>query len=1009
MFKMDFVQGLKLNRKVTAQLMTLKFSKLKLAIVNEDPTDLIAINGIGEKTAATIIERGRALMAPKKEFHVPHYVAAAYSIWNMFTRRQCDLLEAAKSATTPNELLNKLRVLSAELDGETGPLSYRGVPDYHTLPASMLSDILGIVPNTETNKVCLFKFALNARSIIPETMVLNRAQRNEINSIVTALKSSVVWRAVRYGFSNIMGLKYKFFTCSPGQLKKQSGYWMEAQTFSEHQKLFWGNLTPSEINRNCTGKDGVVKGIAMTKILQYRALLTSSAIKISSVIGKQIKLRNLICVGEHEKAMSGNVMTVTGDYKVIEGFRDDIMNNMFDGMCLFNAEVIGWIMLQLRCFGFKGLGVPVDWKGYCNHKDYNSAKNWKIKDVDGVVHDLRKEKNICGIVNTSVFKMLKMFGSWKHYVECMEQLGLDELYVCGVGEESSKTKRLSRQMTQSMFDITDDELEYVSSDSMRALMEYNDLECAINIMSESDREYEYRTNIAKLITQYPDVLALPCVQKKLRDKYVSKYNSAMAGELKVNGRYYYVAADPCAYMDILFGKKEIDDPELGWLKADECFCTGYPNASELITLRSPHAFMEWAVLNQANPCPFVMSSGIYTSVHDLTFRILQMDYDGDHLLVIDDQILVNKVKRIKAKYDIPVVYYEPDATPNPGPMPASAHEFCLKICECIEKCAEYNKVGQYSNLVTAAWSTYRPDMNHAELRGLLRDIAIIAAGINHAVDAQKTYHLVFLEELVKEIVEKYNFKPFNERHKSASPDKPNNHPSWDAETAEKGEGSVDRLGDVLRNFVDERLSIDTSSLKFDWQMLKNPDERINKQICKSAVSKDLVVAIKRLGESNNEVDAEIIKKMEEGNLIGFSELFPLLSYLNAIFFKEYREDEEDKDGSPVRITNEYRNNIIRNIVLEFIRSGTPSAKDLDDEEVIAMGANSALKMVFNASKHAKHQKFTLELFGDKYAEAVLMNEARGYVPTTPDEFDYDISEYDIPVYDSIVGNELNDI
>lgn len=1017
--KINFIENLRLNRNIAAVLSTVPFKEIKQAVRSGNTEFFTDLKGIGAKTAEKIISVGKDLLIPTKvSFHIPHYSAPMYTVDNMLDERQHEMLRKAAACMTVQEVLPVLRKLIASLDMESGAIRCFGMPEYNALPASMLSKLLGIEYGTETGKLCIFKFAVSAKRYLPRNLLdsAEPRQRAEINDIFSALQNHIVARAVEFGFMTEFGTKYTFYTCSPGQLKKQSGYWMDDVDFRKNQRLFWGGLTPAKINLNCT-KDGKVKGIAMTKILQYRALLTSSAVPSEEVLGKPIRLRNLICIGEHEKAMTANVMSVSGDYNITEGERTDIMNNMFDGMAIFDSRKLGWTMLQLRGFGMKGLGVPVDWTGYCEHKGYdNNADCWLVTDVDGVVHDMKKETHIYGVVNTSVFKMLKMFGSWKQYVENMEELGMDEIYICNINDEREETKRLSRQMMQSLFALNRNEMEYLASDTIGVLQSYSDLKTAKAIMGEMSREYDRRTNLGKLVSKYPDMLAESCVQRELKDRYVKQYNSAMCGELNVNGRYYYVAADPCAWMDIVFGKRPVDDPDLGWLKANECRCDAYPNANELIVLRSPHAFMEWATLYQAKRCPFVLSMGIYTSVHDLTFRILQMDYDGDHLLVVDDEKLISIVKRTKERYQIPVVYYEPSVTPNPGPMHSKAHDFAVKICECISKCAEYNKVGQYSNLVTAAWSMYRPDMSERELRSLLRDIAVIAAGINHAVDAQKTYHLDFLETCAKDIVKRYNFKPYNDRFKNATPKKPNSDPSWNEETKEKGMGSVDSLGDVVSAVVADHLALDTSSLKFDWRMLKHPDERFNKQISKTHVDPELVRAIEKIGHTNNEKDLLVLDRMKRGEKIGFNEFFPLLKFLNSAFFDNYKEFEDDVVA--IKSTKACRIEILRDIVVKFVRCSS-AAVDMCDDEVLMLAATAALKMAYMRNYNVGHndlRRFIFDVFGDKYAEAVLANVAANYHPEEHNEPDFEFVPelYDVPqmeedIYAAMLANEMNDL
>lgn len=1023
--RMTLIESMNMPRNVAAVLSTISFGKLRSAILHDDINFLTSLKGIGPKTAEKIIAAGKDFVFDsKRAMYVPHYSAPMYRIFNMLDVRQKEMLDRARCAVDADSMLRALRELRSSVRNEYGPMQCDGEPVYTSLPRSALSDMLFIKCDTETDKLCLFSFALEAGDVVSGDMLsrVGRRKKDEVYSIVNELERVVVSRAVAHGFVTRDGVKYSFFTCSSGQLKKESGYWMRSDCFEAHQREFWGGLTPKQINLN-TGfrlvekkdRNGKIvtdkigrkmmewvggKGIAMTKILQYRALLTSSSIPAYEVLGKPIKLRNLICVGEFEKNMTANVISVSEHYEITEGVRDDIANTYNDGFVLFIMERVGDLVAQIRGFGMKGAGAAMKVFDFCRDRGYDQNPDcYLVKDVDGVVHDLRKETNIYGIVNTSVFKMLKMFGSWKAYVEKMEAMGLDEIRFCAIAEHEEQTKRLSRQMMQSLFALDCNQIEYLASDTIGSLNRYKDVEYAHQLLGETDREYHRRSNLAKLVSVYKDMLAESCVQKELRDRYLKQYNSLMCGELDVNGRYHFVCPDPCAIADVIFGKKAVDDPSIGWLKANECYCDSYQNAQELILLRSPHAFMEWTTAYCAKPCAYVSHGAVYTSVHDLIFRVLQMDYDGDHLLVIDDRKLIEIVKRIKADFDIPVIYYEPSAAPNPGPIDTretvfeengAKYAFSAKITECIFKCKEFNKVGQYSNLVTAAWSMCRPDMNREEMRKLLLDVAIIAAAINHAVDAQKTYALTLLEDAQRRIVNDYGTKPYNERFKNASPQKPNNDPRWDTELLPKGEGVVDRLGDIASAHVTKELDFDASSLSFDWRMLKHPDKRLNAQVNRAIVDADLVSRVRALSESNNVVDNIVLGKMVAEESIGFTDFLPLLRHLNGAFFAQYREQEDDI--VVLKTTHEQRIELIRSFVVDFARAGTAAIAEMSDEDALMTVAMHALRMTYTARKWQggpnDMRRFIFDTFGDLYAQCVLRNVADNYQPEMPDEMDY---------------------
>lgn len=1048
---MNFVSSMNVNSNVKAQLLTLRGKDFLSAIWHSEKEVFTALKGVGEKTAQRIVDEARYRMGAgaSRKLAIGHYSAPMYRVENMLDPVQIELLHGISNAVDAESLKRAVEALKESIQNEHGAVQFYGLPEFTSLPRSELADILNVKMDEATDKVSILSYRLNVMDVVPME-VYKEASFNEravVNSAIAAIQQHLLERLVFNGYVSPFGVKYTFFTSSPGQLKKESGYWLRSDEFDAHQEQFWGGLCPRVINLNTgfeptveldgngvpimeTGKDGnpkpkIVwvggKGIPMTKVLQWRSLLTTASVPSSEVIGKPIRLRNLICVGEMEKTMTADVMSISDDYKVARGVRDDIANNMADGYVLLFAERVGWIVVQIRSYGQKGAAGAASVFSFIKEKYGDDKEAFLITDIDGVVHDIRKEKEIFGITNTSVFKMAKAYGGWKPYVEAMEALGMDEIRFCAIADGEEQEKRLSRQMTQSLFALSDDEIEYLASDTLAELDRYSDPKSAAEIVGETHREFSRRSNLGKLVSVYPDMLAEPCVQRELHDRYVKQYNSLMCGEQNVHGVYQFVLPDPCAIMDMLFGKKAPDDPTIGWLKAGECFCDVWKDAQEIILLRSPHAFMEWATAKMAQPCAFVAPGCVYTSVHDLTFRVLQMDYDGDHLLCVNDAKLVEIVKRMKTEFDIPVLYYEPSKATDPAAMPMNAKAFAAKVVECLLNCKRFNKVGVYSNYVTAAWSTYRQSMSEEERNALLREVAVIAAAINHAVDAQKTYALEFLEDKQAELVRKYKQKPCHERYRSATPQMPSDDPAWDAKLRVKGEGTIDRIFDVMSKHVSRDFSLDVSAFSFDWKMLRHPDAKFRCQIRQAAVSGDFVASVHCLFDTNNESDLNLLASMEAGQKIGFSDLLPLMKRLNTAFFARYVKEEDDVVK---RITtNAQRIEIMRRLLVDFARAGTQYIADMEDDDVLACVAQAALSMVYGARKYregkADMRRFIFDTFGDLYAEAVMLNIAEGYTPSSDDELDYslDVELYDVPmpidgdgaVFEPLLDNELGDL
>lgn len=947
-------------------------SELKAAIRKGDPAAFMVIKGIGEKTAAKIIEGGKRMLALYPErvsVKKGYYMSPMFSTENTFDKETRERLEHVSRLTFPStatRILNEIASMHEGLENE--PFVATGVVEYNALSRSMLSDDLRIEMGRATDAVAIYRH--NANGVIQ----LNKKLTEQIDALdprdpvrthlydaVKRASIALLKRAVASGIVH-NGVRYAFYTCSSGQLKKSSCYMMRSDLLKANAKRYWGGLTKGEIETNSHGAY-----IPMTKYFQYRALLTSSAVPSHEVFGRAITLDHCICVGEYEKNMTAKVMSISEDYQVSEGVRSDLAKNMFDGWFALDSRVWGDVVAQTRGYGIKGLGVPVDFRGYCEVRGLPK----RIVDIDGVEHDLDKEPEISVILNTSVFKMKKFFGTWKNYVSKMRECGFTELYVCAIDEEEAETKQLSRQSLQTLFSVRDDELRCLAQSSVEELNSLTWLDHARDVLSCAGREYDTLSNFQKLIRVYPDAIKMPAAQKELRDRYYSLYNKAMCGKVNVNGKFYFVASDPYAWLDVQFGGKDPSDPSIGQLKAGEVCCNAYPDAKKLTLLRYPHIFMEWVVAEN-HPNRRMKGNAIYVSVHDLNDRVLQMDYDGDHLLVVDDPRLAEIAERTRRVHDVPVLYYEPSAPAVPNALKTDVKE----IVNCIWICKDLDKVGQYTNLATTAWSFVNcNEQSDEEIHEALKVIATITAGVNHAVDAQKTFAL---NKLPDELIKLYGKLPWNQRYKVASgllSDE--DHQRADEAFLPQGDGVVDRVYDVVSPQVDTEYVMHDELLHFNWHMMEHPELFGFKYVKNVRVGMDDLAAIGSIEDMRLDEPrlSHIVSAIRTNSPIGLCDYLRLLYCLNSAFWaKKRKEAEGEGDGSKGVAENEWRFKQIRQLVVDFVRRGTPQAEGVDDETVLCFAARWALvKTMGNERKHSI-LRFLLDVFGDMYASAVVENE-----------------------------------
>lgn len=716
---------------------------------------VLDVKGIGPVRAAAIRKQleGSLLVEPNG-FTVGHYQRPEVRASQTLDATEQKLINEVNdlirfSGSLPRPVFAKLsELLAYEQARSEQALEIRGMLDYSSSPKSMMSDMLGINEGSVDHRIMVYSHELDeidpdsGKAIkllaIPRGTRARMKDRNAFATMVTAIERARAYRAIHSGIIAEDGTHYAFCVSSPGQLKKFSGYWMEAETLKSIRTKLWNECSPESIRSG--------KKLAPTKFLQqYRALLFSSAEKSSKSLGTAMTLDHAIVVSakQFEKLIKANVLKVSSAYAPNRVDGEAVPSDFCDGMFLIDARKWGNIVIQARGFGIKGLGVALDFEAYA---EANGYEEWYlVTDYWGQVHDLRKE-NISVIMTSDVFKLAGQYQSWEAYKAACEKNGYSELYICSgiAGESDERNARLSRQMTQTLFGLDSDQAVRLAAKNIQFLDKLQDWNYITWWLGGSDKAWSERTNAEKACAMIPGLASIPAMRDKAQNRYKFARNSAKCGELKVKGTYAFAVADPTAFADVVFGKKSASDPTIGTLKAGCCWCSRYAKARKLIALRSPHAFHEWLTLRNEDPkSEFLGLDVMYFSVHDLSFRVLQMDFDGDHVLVVDEPWLVEAVEAMQAKYAIPVVVYDPEEAELTEdklmPLTGRKADFSDWLVNCVMECRRTNMVGPYSTLLTAIWSCVSNKMDKAEVERFLMEAAVAAAGVNHAVDAQKTF------------------------------------------------------------------------------------------------------------------------------------------------------------------------------------------------------------------------------------------------------------------------------
>lgn len=859
----------------------------------------------------------------------------------------------------------------------------------------------------------------------------NKLTSGQIAYNVKRLEALQMAETIKYDFEDILktrllnrGIeipevgKFLYFTSSPGQSKKGSGYMLNINMFKQYPYFAWP-ISCEEMNENCRGKAPVA-----TKFMQYRALDLSTSVPSSSVVDGGVHLSKIICVPSVEKMMRAKVLSVSDNYETSEGVRSDISNDMFDGCGVLNARKFGeGLALQIRGHAAcKGLLVSFDAVEYNNEMGYKN----RIWDVDGVAHDLETE-DWDAIITPDVWKTQKLFpgGSWKAYVETCESVGLDELYVTGTNHPETKKKALSNQMSQTLFEIWDDEIPKLAERSIASLHKFDSPETAWSMLAAPERDG--RTPFETLCYNYHSVMNTAYVRDELTERKHSAYHKVMQGKYEADAMYGYVCPDLCAFCDVVCGNMPNDDPSLGVLKAHEVVCGICPEGTKEIVLeRSPACFFEHVPARVVKSKWLPTTNIVFVSVHDLNYRVLQMDYDGDHLLVVWDKTIIEVVKRTWARGDVNVLYYEPTNGEAPKAIPSSRTDFNRWICDSLSGTARTNKVGIYSTYQKTLWSL----IGQKPMDELLTDAAKIAAGVNHAVDAAKTGSMTPLPE---SLMAKYSETPYFARYKKKVAKRIGNKtlyeidpfdPYWDGvdengeqtgypKTSRRGSGVIDRVDRYIETQVSYELELDTSKMRFSWSMMASHDPRFCVAERKAVVNKKLAEELQEFGPikanvgSTSTPNTRLMASAVNGENIGVLDLFNLLCSQKAAFFNAVDAAQEDEgideyeSEKARRFDNVGRIEFIRNAIVAFMKN--MKLDGYTDEELLKLAANWILRRTWRSASDAYAKldeedsnaralkseedpalllrvRRIFDIFGDIYAENVTKNRAEGYVP-----------------------------
>jgi hypothetical protein len=528
---------------------------------------------------------------------------------------------------------------------------------------------------------------------------------------------------------------YVYFSSSAGQIRTKKAVFVEEEKYESCKLKLMCGLTVDKINEK--------GGMNINKFLAYLALANSATDLWEDVLGVPFDIDRSIVVDDFETMVNCKVDNI--DYKSYEITPDVVMD-----IPITHTDGSGMILPSLSKKNFmvrmpfiKGLLGSFDYKKFI--KTYNCSS--KIRDIWGKEYDIFDD-DIQVIFTKSQLKMYKYYDSWDEYKYYFKKYNC-EAGICNIEEDSISNAKINYQMLQTLYDATDKEISDMCKFANKKIETISDsLENALDFFGvDLDDDDESKKDwFQKSLKIYPELLNDPASKADLRDlknSMIKKYRSA---KLDVTGKFTFVVPDLYAFCERLF--MGVESP-IGLLANGEVFCRLYKNKEKLDCLRSPHLYIEHAVrknvCNKKFRCTrldeWFTTDAIYTSVHDPISRILQFDVDGDRLLVLAQEKLINIAER--CMQGVNPLYYE---------MKKANAEMitCENIFKGLKLAFTGGRIGGISNDITKIWNSGNITQES------LNAVRWLCMETNFTIDYAKTLFKPTRPQHVDQILKRYS-------------------------------------------------------------------------------------------------------------------------------------------------------------------------------------------------------------------------------------------------------------
>lgn len=453
-------------------------------------------------------------------------------------------------------------------------------------------------------------------------------------------KEKDYYRACR-GFS-INGINYKRLLGTNGGIKNETIVFVSERVHDELARRIDNGRNPD-------------KALVTAKLEAYKALTCSASTPVSMPNG-------ILVVNDCETKFLSDIIYLTdecdGEPIMEERKAQEITLDASDGFGTMMpslaerwSEELGldYVVSGVNTrFSFeKGMVFTFD------HVDFAkkiAGEKYIVKDAWGDDVDVR---NVELILTTSMVKLWDSYNSCEEYVRTSIENG----YTFGIPKTCPKVleneRTLNYQFIQS-YDMDDDDIEELISPTMQEIKDVlgGDWRKTILFLKGSglneDNIERLDNDIAKALMIDKRMIDDPFIQSAIYQSIRNRINEAKVGVLKVHGNYSIVSGDPFALCQSIFGLKVT-----GLLKSGEIYNQYWADigSEKLACYRAPMTCHN--NIRLVHPASndevrywyrYMKTCTIFNAWDTASAALNGMDYDGDLVMLTDNDVLVRKLK-----------------------------------------------------------------------------------------------------------------------------------------------------------------------------------------------------------------------------------------------------------------------------------------------------------------------------------------------------------------------------